>query len=444
MASPTKQTRADAQGLAGRRSTRLAIAIPIAISGKDSNGQSFKENTRTIVINKHGAKIASFHQLTLGTGISVENRALGVTAKTNVVWLGDRKSPKEASEIGVQLLEAENIWGIEFPPEDWQEGAPIGLGGQRLEASAPSAPASARHVEAAAPGKTETTEAEPAPGSATSKPVTTNARKEKETSPSRAEGKSGDPSAEGTLSSAQTGASTEGALAQFTRRAEEAAEQQATLFEARLAKITSQAGLHLQNTLQDAANGIEEKMVKSLEQHFGTLEERLQLFRIENDQLQSKFKDLQRSCQKEVDETQFKIREASRQTVKSATDEVGETLRAEMETATGKFVEEMRKRAREEASATVETLAKEAKTRLAKISQDLIAGAEPELQALQKKAVEQAVGEVSKAAQSTAASSTEKLRHEADALAGHFEAQLEKSVRTSLERRIKVDREEPY
>src|SRR5579859_2731207 len=152
MASPTKQTRADAQGQAGRRSTRLAIPISIAISGKDSGGQSFKENTRTIVINKHGAKISSSHQLTLGTELLVENRALGLTAKTNVVWLGDRKSPKDAGEIGVQLLEAGNIWGIEFPPDDWQEGAPTGLGGHRIEASAPAASASsARRAEAAGP-----------------------------------------------------------------------------------------------------------------------------------------------------------------------------------------------------------------------------------------------------------------------------------------------------
>ena len=427
MASPTKQSRADTQGSAGRRSTRLAIPISVAISGKDAGGKTFKENTRTIVINKHGAKISSAHQLTLGTELSVENRALGVSAKTNVVWLGDKKSPKDAGEIGVQLREAGNIWGVEFPPEDWQEGAPTGPGGQRLDPPAAVAPPqskaqseiplSARNDKLGGPAEIETREAEAASGSATSKPATTSARKE--TSPQRAVEKGGELSAEVTLPSTQTGAATE---------------KEAAAFEARLAKISSQAEVNLRHTLQEMANNIEEKMVKSLEQHFGTLEERLQLFRIENDQLQSNFKDLQRGSQKEIDETQYKIKEASRQTVKSATEEMSEALRAEMETATGKFVEEMRKRARDEASAVMETLAKEAETRLAKISKECVADAEGDLQALQKRAVDQAASEVSKAAEATATSSTEKLQHEADALEGHFEAQLEKAVRITLEK----------
>ena len=49
--------KAESDGAASRRSTRLAIAIPIAFSGKDAAGNAFKENTRTIVVNKHGAKI---------------------------------------------------------------------------------------------------------------------------------------------------------------------------------------------------------------------------------------------------------------------------------------------------------------------------------------------------------------------------------------------------
>src|ERR1700693_6468545 len=100
MASPLKQTRPEGQGAAGRRSTRLAIAIPIAISGKDESGETFKENSRTIVINKHGAKAAIVHHLTLGTELTIENRALGVTGRGNVVWVGERKSPKDPVEIG--------------------------------------------------------------------------------------------------------------------------------------------------------------------------------------------------------------------------------------------------------------------------------------------------------------------------------------------------------
>ena len=115
---------AEATGAPGRRSTRLAIAIPIAFSGKSSGGAAFKENTRTITINRQGAKVATMQALTLGAEVLIENRHLGTSARANVVWLGERKGPKDSVEIGVQLVEASNIWGIEFPPEDWQEGSP--------------------------------------------------------------------------------------------------------------------------------------------------------------------------------------------------------------------------------------------------------------------------------------------------------------------------------
>ncbi|MBZ5514670.1 MAG: hypothetical protein LAN62_07470 [Acidobacteriia bacterium] len=139
MGIPLKLGKADSSG-AARRSTRLAIAIPITISGKDAGDRAFKENSRTVIINKQGAKIVAVHELALGSEVAVENRALGRSAKATVVWLGDRKSSKDPQEVGVQLFEAQNIWGIDFAPEDWQEGPPIGEGGRRLEkAPAPAA-----------------------------------------------------------------------------------------------------------------------------------------------------------------------------------------------------------------------------------------------------------------------------------------------------------------
>lgn len=168
MGIPLKLGKTDSSSAAGRRSTRLAIAIPIALSGKDASDRAFKENSRTVIINKQGAKIVTFHQLALGSEVMVENRALGRSAKATIVWLGDRKSSKDPQEVGVQLFEAQNIWGIDFAPEDWQEGPPIGEGGQRLEkmpapgaGAAPAAPSSAAVDEAPPPQAAEAPAAAP-------------------------------------------------------------------------------------------------------------------------------------------------------------------------------------------------------------------------------------------------------------------------------------------
>ena len=102
-----------------RRSTRLTISIPIIISGVDADGNSFYETVRTQVVNKHGGRIATAHRLTMGTQVLIENRTMGVVAKATVVWLGEMGDAGGLRAVGLQLLEAQNVWGITFPPEDW-------------------------------------------------------------------------------------------------------------------------------------------------------------------------------------------------------------------------------------------------------------------------------------------------------------------------------------
>ena len=102
-----------------RRSTRLSISIPVVISGVDADGNSFSESVRTLIVNKHGAKIATTHHLAMGTEVPIENRALGAVAKASVAWLGGKHYPGDLHHVGLQLLEAQNVWGIAFPPDDW-------------------------------------------------------------------------------------------------------------------------------------------------------------------------------------------------------------------------------------------------------------------------------------------------------------------------------------
>ena len=40
-------------------------------------------------------------------------------AKANVVWVSVKRNARGLHEAGVQLVESQNIWGLEFPPDDW-------------------------------------------------------------------------------------------------------------------------------------------------------------------------------------------------------------------------------------------------------------------------------------------------------------------------------------
>ena len=102
-----------------RRSTRLSISIPIVISGVDAFGQEFSESVHTLVVNKHGGKILMTRHLAMGTEVSIENRAVGTVAKASVAWLSEKRGAGDLYQVGLQLMEAQNVWGIAFPPEDW-------------------------------------------------------------------------------------------------------------------------------------------------------------------------------------------------------------------------------------------------------------------------------------------------------------------------------------
>lgn len=102
-----------------RRSTRLSMSIPVNISGIDADGQTFSEGVRSVIINKHGGKIATTRQLAMGAEVFIENHAVGLTAKASIVWLAEERTATGLLHVGLQLLEAQNIWGIAFPPDDW-------------------------------------------------------------------------------------------------------------------------------------------------------------------------------------------------------------------------------------------------------------------------------------------------------------------------------------
>lgn len=107
-----------------RRSTRLTISVPITISGLDAEGKPFIERTHTVGVNKHGGKIRTRHEVKLREPIQVENPKLNLTVKAVVAWIGERRVVGEPYEIGIALSEPQNIWGIEFPPDDWNEAPP--------------------------------------------------------------------------------------------------------------------------------------------------------------------------------------------------------------------------------------------------------------------------------------------------------------------------------
>ncbi len=98
-----------------RRSCRLALAIPIRVFDIDFRGKDFVEDSSTLVVNRHGAKIRLSHQLLPDQEIRLLSRAteqeaiFRVVSKLSAINLG-------YTCWGIECLDHDrDIWGVRFP-----------------------------------------------------------------------------------------------------------------------------------------------------------------------------------------------------------------------------------------------------------------------------------------------------------------------------------------
>jgi hypothetical protein len=103
----------------GRRSSRVLVTLPLAVSGQKSDGSHVSGAAETILVNRHGAKIRSSVPLETKMEVRVAMLAPYKWRVGQVVWADSRER-----EYGIELFRPENFWGIYFPPEDWELGVP--------------------------------------------------------------------------------------------------------------------------------------------------------------------------------------------------------------------------------------------------------------------------------------------------------------------------------
>jgi hypothetical protein len=101
-----------------RRSMRVLLSVPIHVSGKSSEDKDFQEETRTLVVNAHGALISLAAKVVAGQSVTIANRATHSAMECRVVYLGNSQAGK--TQMGVEFVKASpKFWQIDFPPDDW-------------------------------------------------------------------------------------------------------------------------------------------------------------------------------------------------------------------------------------------------------------------------------------------------------------------------------------
>jgi PilZ domain-containing protein len=109
---------ADAQPEKLRRSERVFIRIPVEVRGKNDAGKLFSEQTATVVINRHGARISLKAAVRPEDRVSVTNLQNSLTCPFRVV-ARLTKTLGPGPEWGFECLEPDmNFWGISFPEKN--------------------------------------------------------------------------------------------------------------------------------------------------------------------------------------------------------------------------------------------------------------------------------------------------------------------------------------
>jgi hypothetical protein len=108
-------------GMERRRSDRLFLTIPLRVEGQDARGREFEAAARTVIINRHGARIQLRHLLKAGQVVRLANLVNQRVADFRVVGPVEPYSEK-GGEYAVATLNPDiNVWGIQFPPPSESE-----------------------------------------------------------------------------------------------------------------------------------------------------------------------------------------------------------------------------------------------------------------------------------------------------------------------------------
>lgn len=99
-----------------RRSSRIPKEIDILLTGSDIEGKIFSEQSKTVLLSRHGAGIVSHYKLSAEQELIL--RRLDTNKEADVRVVGQLGSDADIYTYGVAFLDStNNFWGIKFPPQ---------------------------------------------------------------------------------------------------------------------------------------------------------------------------------------------------------------------------------------------------------------------------------------------------------------------------------------
>lgn len=117
--SPMTDSARPPSGAERRRSERVFLQIDIFVQGVSSDGHAYRDKSRTLAVNAHGALIHLAEDVHAEDVITLTNAFTKEQQQCRVVYAKPMSGNVRA--VGVEFLKpSPKFWGIDFPPTDWK------------------------------------------------------------------------------------------------------------------------------------------------------------------------------------------------------------------------------------------------------------------------------------------------------------------------------------
>ncbi|MGH9732033.1 MAG: hypothetical protein ACRD4A_10050 [Candidatus Acidiferrales bacterium] len=102
-----------------RRSLRVMLSLTVIVRGRNAEGIAFEEETKTLVVNAHGALIHLRADVKAEQKITLIHKATQEAQQCRIVYVGTTMQGGKA-QVGIEFDKAApKFWQISFPPDDW-------------------------------------------------------------------------------------------------------------------------------------------------------------------------------------------------------------------------------------------------------------------------------------------------------------------------------------
>lgn len=102
-----------------RRSERVLIDVPLMISGKSTDQQTFREETFTVTVSAHGALVMLAAKVALGQKLVLMNPTNWDEREGRVAYMGSLHAG--LAQVAVEFARpSPEFWPISSPPANWK------------------------------------------------------------------------------------------------------------------------------------------------------------------------------------------------------------------------------------------------------------------------------------------------------------------------------------